>query len=60
MKRLLILIGAICYCVAPDLFAGPIDDTLILLATMAYSAMVEGRDRSPEYVKEYMKMNRQV
>ena len=40
MKRLLILIGAICYCVAPDLFAGPIDDAIVLLGSMVVSSMI--------------------
>lgn len=53
MKRLLILIGAICYCVAPDLFAGPIDDAIVLLGSMIVSSMLEKpkQDRDPEYLK---------
>ena len=56
VKRLLILIGAICYCVAPDLFAGPIDDAIVLLGSMMVSSMIDKAkgDRDPEY----MKMNR--
>ena len=53
MKKLLILIGAVCYCVAPDLFIGPLDDAIVLLASTALSTMMasakQGRD--PEYMK---------
>ena len=53
MKRLLILIGAICYCVAPDLFAGPIDDAIVLLGSMVVSSMIEKakENREPEYIR---------
>jgi hypothetical protein len=53
MKRLLILIGAICYCVAPDLFAGPIDDAIVLLGSMGVSSMIEKakENRDPEYIR---------
>lgn len=51
MKKLLIIIGAICYCIAPDLFAGPIDDAILVLASMAYSMNAAGGRRDPEYMK---------
>ena len=53
MKRLLILIGAICYCVAPDLFVGPIDDAIVLLGSMVVSSMIEKakENRDPEYIR---------
>ena len=53
MKRLLI-IGAILYCLAPDLFYGPIDDALILLGSMICAAAGQ-KDRDPEYMKMYRK-----
>ena len=33
MKKLLIIIGAVCYVAAPDLFFGPVDDAVISLAS---------------------------
>jgi len=52
MKKMLILIGAICYCLAPDPVVGPLDDTIVMLATMVFSAMTAGpKDRDPHYVK---------
>ena len=51
IKRL-ILIGAFLYCVAPDLFAGPLDDTLILLGSMLLNAgSSTSKNRDPEYMK---------
>lgn len=37
MRNLLIIIGAVCYCVAPDLFFGPIDDAIVLLGSVVYT-----------------------
>ncbi|MBQ6401745.1 MAG: hypothetical protein IJI20_05605 [Firmicutes bacterium] len=53
MKRLLILLGAICYCVAPDLFVGPADDVLVLLASTVLSTLVAGakENRDQEYIR---------
>ncbi|MDO4869752.1 MAG: hypothetical protein Q4A65_05675 [Bacillota bacterium] len=52
MKKLLIIIGVICYCVAPDLFYGPIDDAIVFLGSAAYTfATTFNRDRDPEYIK---------
>lgn len=53
MKKLLIVIGVICYCVAPDLFVGPADDAALLLASMIYSLSTSGERKEPEYVKAY-------
>ena len=51
IKRL-ILIGAFLYCVAPDLFAGPLDDTLILLGSMLLNAgNITNKKKDPEYMK---------
>ena len=51
-KRYLILIGAICYCIAPDLIAGPVDDSLLVMASMVYSMITaDNKDRDPEYIK---------
>ncbi|MBQ6402012.1 MAG: hypothetical protein IJI20_06995 [Firmicutes bacterium] len=50
MKRL-ILIAAILYCVSPDLFAGPVDDILVMLAGTVCSTVP--RDRDPEFRKLY-------
>lgn len=54
MKKLLIIIGAICYIVAPDLFYGPMDDAIVFLGSMAYTIATNyDRDRDPQYVKMY-------
>ena len=50
MKKLLIIIGAICYCVAPDLFFGPVDDAIIALGSVAYTLATTGGHKDPEYV----------
>ena len=53
-KRVLILVAAVAYCVAPDLFVGPLDDALVLLATSAITTLTAGntrQNRDPEYVK---------
>ena len=53
MKKLLIIIGAICYVASPDLFAGPLDDALLFLGSVIYAIAAPGpnRDRDPEYIK---------
>ena len=53
MKKLLIIIGAICYVASPDLFAGPLDDALVFLGSVIYAVCTSGaeRDRDPEYIK---------
>ena len=53
MKKLLIIIGAICYVVSPDLFTGPLDDAMVFLGSIIYAACAVGaeRDRDPEYIK---------
>ncbi len=55
MKKLLIIIGAVCYVAAPDLFFGPVDDAVISLASIMYALMASGsrssRDRDPEYIR---------
>lgn len=52
MKKLLIIIGAACYCFAPDLFFGPVDDAIVFLGSMAYTlAANNDKRRDPEYMK---------
>ncbi len=53
MKKLLIILGAICYVASPDLFAGPLDDAVLFLASCIYAIASPGanRDRDPEYIK---------
>ena len=60
MKKLLIIIAAVCYCVAPDLFVGPVDDAIVFLASTAYAMAASSekeknrdKNRDPEYVKQY-------
>ncbi len=50
MKKLLIMIGAVCYCVAPDLFLSPMDDAVIVLASMAYTLLGAKPKRDPEHM----------
>ena len=50
MKKLLIMIGIICYCISPDLFYGPIDDAIIALGGIAYT-LASARAKGPEYAK---------
>ena len=50
MKKLLIMIGIICYCISPDLFYGPIDDAIIALGGMAYT-LASARAKGPKYMK---------
>lgn len=53
MKKLLIIIGAICYVVAPDLFFGPVDDAVVFLGSIIYAMAAPGanRNRDPEYIR---------
>lgn len=51
MKKLLIMIGVICYCVSPDLFFGPMDDAVIVLAGIAQTLLGAGARREPEWKK---------
>ena len=50
-KGVIFLIGAICYCLAPDLFAGPLDDTLIVLGSLMYSVLTTDKKKDPDYIK---------
>ena len=50
MKKLLIMIGIICYCVSPDLFYGPIDDAIVALGGMAYT-LASARAKLPKNMK---------
>ena len=50
MKKLLIMIGIICYCVSPDLFYGPIDDAIVTLGGMMYT-LASARAKGPKYMK---------
>ncbi len=49
--RKLIWVIAILYCIAPDLFPGPVDDALVTLATIIYTAQTASKSRDPEYIK---------
>lgn len=49
--RKLIWAIAILYCIAPDLFPGPIDDALITLASMIYTAQSASRNRDPVFMR---------
>lgn len=53
MKKLLIIIGAVCYVVAPDLFFGPVDDAVVSLASVMYAiaAPRANKNRDPQYMK---------
>ncbi len=53
MKKLLIIIGAICYVVSPDLFLGSVDDAIVFLGSVIYAIAAPGanRDRDPEYIR---------
>ena len=51
MKKLLIMIGIICYCISPDLFYGPIDDAIVALSGMAYT-LASARVKGPKYAEE--------
>ena len=51
-KRWIILIGALGYCIAPDLLAGPMDDSFIVMVSTIYSLMTaENKNKDPEYIK---------
>ncbi len=50
MKKLLIMIGIICYCISPDLFYGPIDDAIVALGGMAYT-LASARAGVPKSMK---------
>ena len=52
MKKLLILIGIVCYCVSPDLFYGPIDDAIVALGGMAYTFGSSGIGKSMKRMKK--------
>lgn len=51
MKKVLIIIAAICYCLWPDLFAGPVDDAIVLLGSMAFTALTSKEHQDPVYMK---------
>lgn len=50
MKRV-VLIVAFLYCIAPDLFVGPLDDALVLLGSMAFAGASPLKNRDPEYMR---------
>ena len=51
MKKILILVLAIGYCLSPDLFAGPVDDAVVMLGSMAFTALTSKDRRDPTYMK---------
>ena len=53
MKKLLIILGAICYVVAPDLFFGSADDAAVVLGSIIYAIATAGeeKDRDPDYIR---------
>ncbi|MBQ9016542.1 MAG: hypothetical protein IJ109_10580 [Firmicutes bacterium] len=51
MKKLLIMIGAVCYVVAPDLFFGPVDDAVVFLGGIIYAIAAPAPNRDPEYIR---------
>lgn len=50
MKKLLIIVGAVCYVVAPDLFFGPMDDAIVFLGSIVYTIASSGSHRNPDYI----------
>lgn len=45
MKRILLIVFAIAYCVSPDLFIGPVDDAVVALLAGLGSFLFAKKDK---------------